>query len=188
MIASALRYRYLVGAGAALVAIAVIAAVLVVVTTDDGAAPAPEFTLNSTTRPIPDGVLGGGGSCTTITRSTSGESDVVHLLSSCRAKLLPSWIQLPGTTPARSLWIGESEAAPAHQASPQGRPARPQSMSPGSFRSFLTVVIRHLPELSARLSYRELREAFERLPLSLRRDLQRPAFTLPTESVVLYFQ
>ena len=188
MIAKAARRRYLVGAGAALAVIAVIAAVLVVVTTDDGVAPVPEFTLNSTTRPIPDGVLGGDGSCTTITRSTSGESDVVHLLSSCRAKLLPSWIQLPGTTPARSLWIGESEAAPAHQASSQERPVRPQSVSPESFRGLPGVVVLDLPDLSARPSYRELREALERLPLSVRRDLQQPAFTMPTEPVVLYLQ
>lgn len=188
MIAKAARRRYLVGVGAALAAIAVVAAVLIVVTTDDGSAPAPEFTLSSTTRPIPDGVLGGDGSCTTITRSTSGESDVVHLLSSCRAKLLPSWIQLPGTTSARPLWIDGSEAAPAQQASPQERPARPQSTSPGSFRDLPGVVVLDLSELSTRPSFRELREALERLPLSVRRDLGRPAVTMPTESVVLYFQ
>lgn len=182
MIAKAARHRYLVGAGAALVAIAVIAAVLVVVTTDDGAAPAPEFTLSSTTRPIPDGVLGGDGSCTTITRSTSGESDVVHLLSSCRAKLLPSWIH------ARPLWIGGAETAHAHQASPQERPARPQSMLPKSFRGLPGIVVLDLSELSVRPSYRELREAFKRLPLSMRQDLGRAAFTMPTESVVVYFQ
>ena len=188
MIAKAARHRYLVGAGAALVAVAVIAAVLVVVTTDDGAAPAPEFTLSSTTRPIPDGVLGGDGSCTTITRSTSGESDVVHLLSSCRAKLLPSWIQLPGTTSARPLWIGGAETAHAHQASPQERPARPQLMLPKSFRGLPGIVVLDLSELSVRPSYRELREAFKRLPLSMRQGLGRAAFTMPTESVVVYFQ
>ncbi len=187
MIAMAARRRYLVGAGVALAVIAVLAAVLVVVTTDDGTVPAPEFTLNSTTQPIPDGVLGGGGSCTTITRSRSGDGVGVHLLSSCRMQL-PSWIQLPGTTPARSLWIGESEAAPAHQASPQERPVRPQSVSPESFRGLPGVVVLDLPDLSARPSYRELREALERLHLSVRRDLQQSAFTMPTEPVVLYFQ
>lgn len=120
---------------AALAAVAGIIAAVVVVTTDSSQ-PAPEFTLNSTTRAIPDGVLTGGGSCTTITRSTNGESGVtVHanLLSLCPA---PLRIDLPGGFSAQQIWIGESEAAPE----------RPQSRSPGSFRNLPPAVIRHLPE------------------------------------------
>lgn len=120
---------------AALAAIAGIVAAVVVVTTDSSQ-PAPEFTLNSTTRAIPDGVLTGGGPCTTITRSTSGESVVTvhaHLLRLCP---VPLRVDLPGAFSGQQIWIGESEAAPA----------RPQSMSPGSFRNLPPVVIRHLPE------------------------------------------
>lgn len=120
---------------AALAAVAGIIAAVVVVTTDSSQ-PAPEFTLNSTTRAIPDGVLTGGGSCTTITRSTNGESGVtVHanLLSLCPASLR---IDLPGGFSAQQIWIGESEAAPE----------RPQSRSPGSFHNLPPAVIRHLPE------------------------------------------
>lgn len=122
---------------AALAAVAGIIAALVVVTTDSSQ-PAPEFTLNSTTRAIPDGVLPGGGSCTTITRSTSDESGVtVHanLLSLCKT---PPRIELPGGFFGQQIpiWIGESEAAPE----------RPQSRSPGSFRNLPPAVIRHLPE------------------------------------------
>lgn len=122
---------------AALAAIAGIVAAVVVVTTDSSQ-PAPEFTLNSTTRAIPDGVATGGGSCTTFTRSTSGEAGVTvhaHLLSLCKT---PPRIELPGGFFEQQIpnWIGESEAAPA----------RPQSRVPSSFRNLPPVVIRHLPE------------------------------------------
>ena len=140
--------------------------------------PTPEFTLNSTTHPIADGALTGNGACTTISRSTSGEPGVVvhaHLLSACK---MPLRVDLSGNSPAHQLWIGESEAAPA----------RPQSMSPGSFRDVATVVIRRLPGLPTQSSYRELREAFERIPLVELRDVRLPTLIVPAESFRLYFQ
>lgn len=189
MIAAAARHRYLVGAGAALVAVVAIIAVLAVAVIDDGAMPEPEFTLNSTTHPIPDGALDSGGSSTTISRSMSSDPVVtIHLPSNCSAK---RWIDVPGlTTPARQIWIGESEAVPARQSSSQEEPSRPQSMLPGSFRDLSTVVIviRCRPELAGSIFLRELREAFERIPLSVRWHLQRLASTRPTKSVVMYFQ
>lgn len=176
MIAMAARHWPL--AVAALAAVAGIVAAVVVATTDSPQ-PTPEFTLNSTTRPIPDGALtSDGGSCTTITRSTRGEPVVVvhaHLVSLCT---MPLRIDLSGTIPARQLWIGESEATPA----------RPQSTLPGSFRGVAPVVIRHLPELPAQLSYGELREAFRALqPVELWRA-RLPTLIVPAESFRLYFQ
>ena len=61
-------------------------------------------------------------------------------------------------------------------------------MSPGSFRDVATVVIRRLPGLPTQSSYRELREAFERIPLVELRDVRLPTLIVPAESFRLYFQ